>query len=71
MTQITVRGCGTRDHQAKPFKFTRILRERNDFSLRELEDWITDMLTLQGWQAEFTVGEISRRWIPEQSLTAA
>lgn len=69
MTQITVRGCGTLDHELKSFKFTRILRDRGDFSLRELETWIVDMLTSHGWDREFTIVEISRRWIPETSFT--
>ena len=69
MTQITVRGSGTLDHETQEFKFTRILRDRGDFSLRELEAWIVDMLTMHGWEREFTVGEISRRWIPDMSFT--
>ena len=69
MTQFTVRGAGTLDGKAEDFRFTRVLRDRGDFSLAELEAWIVDMLKMHGWEREFTVCEISRRWIPDMSFT--
>lgn len=46
MSQITVRGTGMLDHETHDFKFTRVLRDRGDFSLAELEAWIVDMLKM-------------------------